>query len=480
MKRAILALGLLIFIVVGPLMGEDVVNRTRHIQAQAPSPSATFSDETGSAFYQVGIFPRAMSYDGALMWVANWYDNTVTQLEGDNGRVVDTLTFQNLSNNVAQGPVALAWDGGFMWVAFYQDNLLLRVNPNTNQVETAFGPTDGIQAPVALLYDNANIWVLNQGRVGTAPGYLRKFETRLLSPVGDRCTVGRWPTAMTWDGSRIWVANALDNTVSVYNAANCTEEPQVISVKSFPMTLAYDGIHVWVGHYDGEIVAIDANSLKIDASIKVDNLPGNPQRPIQLLYAFEHIWVTDVHAGSFAIIRALDGTVITQAVPLGTEFPATIGYTDDEIWVADWLNQQVVKHDPLSVWLADPSNDPAVITRTPGIPLPSPTATNTPTPTITPTPCDTEFPQRLIVGGRGVVNRDFPDRLRLRDNPGSTGTGVLDLYPPGTEFDVLDGPICIDAVAWWRVSVDGSEGWFAETLRQTNGFAGYTVDPIVE
>jgi DNA-binding beta-propeller fold protein YncE len=490
MKRAVFALVLLTLTILGPLVAEEGLD-TGNIQAQSalvtPSPTVPFER------YRIGYFPRSMVFDGTLMWVANWFDNSVTLLlavpqkvnepEENKGRVVRVLQYDGTANSpVGRRPVALAWDGNFIWLANYDDNQIYVINPDPNNpgLETVVGSAEGVRAPVAMLFDSAHIWVVNQGS-GTTPGYLLKIEARSRI-VLSRCPVGRFPTAITWDGTRIWVANGLDNSVTILDAANCEEGAQTINVHSFPITVAHDGIHLWVGHYDGSILVINAGTLKPDA-IVIDELPGNPPRPIQLMYAFEHVWVTNVHDGSFGIVRAINGEVVRQAIPVGGDFPATLGYTDDEIWIADWLNRTVFPFNPLSIWLEAPANSPDVITRTPGILLPTPTATATPTPTNTPTPCDADFPPRLVVGGRGIINREYGTLpLILRDNPGSTGTTRLNSYLPGTTFDVLDGPVCILGTAWFKVKVnaDGLEGWFAETLRTQGGTQAYTVDPLSE
>ena len=38
----------------------------------------------------------------------------------------------------------------------------------------------------------------------------------------------------------------------------------------------------------------------------------------------------------------------------------------------------------------------------------------------------------------------------------------LDLIPPGSPFEVLDGPVCNQNFAWFQVNYDGLVGWTAE------------------
>jgi hypothetical protein len=92
-----------------------------------------------------------------------------------------------------------------------------------------------------------------------------------------------------------------------------------------------------------------------------------------------------------------------------------------------------------------------------------PTATDTPVPTDTPTPihCPGALPSQLQVGKQARVNEGIPNRLR--DAPGKTGVFLTNL-DGGTILDVLDGPVCKDGYAWWKVRAYGTQvGWTVES-----------------
>jgi hypothetical protein len=117
---------------------------------------------------------------------------------------------------------------------------------------------------------------------------------------------------------------------------------------------------------------------------------------------------------------------------------------------------------------------------------PTPTPTRTPpaaateaplataqTPTDTPTPfsfpaavqreptCPDAPVTRLILQERGRVLDDDPRALRMRSNPG-TENPIVAQIPIGGVFLVLEGPVCGEAYAWYRVRYRGTEGWVAE------------------
>jgi hypothetical protein len=97
----------------------------------------------------------------------------------------------------------------------------------------------------------------------------------------------------------------------------------------------------------------------------------------------------------------------------------------------------------------------------------TPTQVTTPTPFVFPvavpaTPVCPEAPRtRLIIQERGRVMDDDPRALRMRSGPG-TGNDIIDQLPINSVFLVLEGPVCGEDYAWWRVRHRNKEGWIAE------------------
>lgn len=117
-----------------------------------------------------------------------------------------------------------------------------------------------------------------------------------------------------------------------------------------------------------------------------------------------------------------------------------------------------------------PSNTPTA-SNTPlpsDTPTASPTASDTPlptdTPTITPTPtpitCTGAQVSRLYPGIPARVV-PFGGANRMRSEPSINGE-VVGSIPPGSSFEVLDGPECANGFAWFEVEFQGVVGWTAE------------------
>jgi hypothetical protein len=112
-------------------------------------------------------------------------------------------------------------------------------------------------------------------------------------------------------------------------------------------------------------------------------------------------------------------------------------------------------------------------------PTPTPAPTLTPSPTLTPTPaeCNPDLPERLVVGqqGRVVFTAEGANTpLNVRAAPGTGGERLARLAASVT-FEVVNGPVCADGLAWFEVEYGSpaERGWIAE------GQGGrYFVEPV--
>jgi WD40 repeat protein len=83
----------------------------------------------------------------------------------------------------------------------------------------------------------------------------------------------------------------------------------------------------------------------------------------------------------------------------------------------------------------------------------------TPTATTPASSGDCVLAPRLVVGQQGNLTSNIPSRLR--DAAGTAGQQIGQLEPLDT-FTLLEGPVCLDGINWWRVEAGDVEGWTAE------------------
>jgi hypothetical protein len=102
--------------------------------------------------YRVGRGPEAIAFDGANLWVANQFDNSLTKLGVVDGRALQTM-------QVGRRPVAMAFDGTNLWVANLFSNNVMMVRPED---ATVVGTSAVGRGPGGLAVDGGTIWVANR------------------------------------------------------------------------------------------------------------------------------------------------------------------------------------------------------------------------------------------------------------------------------------------------------------------------------
>jgi hypothetical protein len=90
----------------------------------------------------------------------------------------------------------------------------------------------------------------------------------------------------------------------------------------------------------------------------------------------------------------------------------------------------------------------------------------------TPTPCPGFLTTRLTVGGQGRVLTDppFPNNVR---SAADSDAPLIGQIPAGATFNVVEGPVCNDNSAWYRVQYGTLMGWTAEGVEDD-----YFVEPV--
>lgn len=90
------------------------------------------------------------------------------------------------------------------------------------------------------------------------------------------------------------------------------------------------------------------------------------------------------------------------------------------------------------------------------------TPTPLPSPTPTPDPCK-NFVSRVYKGEKVHIANLLDKNLNIRKLP-SLSAPIITSVQNGTEFQILNGPVCADTLMWWEASTtNGSvRGWIAE------------------
>ena len=184
-------------------------NTGQFVRSVRVGPPALRSDWSGQYWQYPSVDTRStVSSDGVSVWVANIWDNSVTQLNALTGAVIRTIA-------VGGAPSSISSDGTNVWVTNSADATVSRIDANTGDV----------RATIA---------------------------------------VGNAPTGIISDGSFVWVANTNDDTVTQL-AASTGAVVRTIITGDAPTTIAVRGTEVWVGNAgSGDLTRIHLGVVPAD------------------------------------------------------------------------------------------------------------------------------------------------------------------------------------------------------------------------
>lgn len=141
----------------------------------------------------------------------------------------------------------------------------------------------------------------------------------------DTISVGRDPYGVSADGTRVWVTNDADGTVSEIQASTGTVI-DTIAVGGKPLGVSADGTHVWVANNaDGTVSEIEASSGSV-----IDTIPAG-REPVGVSSDGDDVWVANPGPETVTEIEASSGTVI-DTIPVESR-PYFVSADGTDVWV---------------------------------------------------------------------------------------------------------------------------------------------------
>jgi YVTN family beta-propeller protein len=139
-KRSVRAL------LAGSLVLGGALTTVMMVGGALPAPAATVIQTI-----TVGSYPYAVSSDGTHVWVANYNDNTVSELNASTGSVIQTIP-------VGAKPDAVSSDGTHVWVTNGSSSTVTELNASTGAVVQTIGVGS---FPAGVSSDGTHVWVAN-------------------------------------------------------------------------------------------------------------------------------------------------------------------------------------------------------------------------------------------------------------------------------------------------------------------------------
>jgi hypothetical protein len=247
----------------------------------------------------VGIAPWLVRSDGADVWVANNSGNSVSRVRGSDGKLLETWTGATGARGVL---VAL----GRIFVTGATDpGQLYRIDPSqaAGSVTTIASNLGAI--PTAIAFDGSRIWTANVGGSVSivTPGASLPWTVTTV-------TTGFTAAAGTiFDGANIWVTDA--GTASLLKLDQSSGILQTVTVGTSPFFPAFDGTNIWVPNRNSNSVSVvRASNGAVLTTLTSNGLSG----PYSAAFDGQRVLVTNIDGNSISLWKAADLT------PLGS-FP---------------------------------------------------------------------------------------------------------------------------------------------------------------
>jgi YVTN family beta-propeller protein len=278
-----------------------------------------------------GSWPMSLAFDGAHVWVANYYGQ-LTKID------VETNAVMTSAFGVAYGCFGMAFDGEFLWLGDNGGGAIppgiVRIDIKTNTVAGRVGVGS---SPRGLAFDGRYVWVAN-GLSGTVSRINTATSARL--DIG----TGAGPKGLAFDGRYMWVTNSAGNSVTKIDPVNGSVVANISLATSHlwggPTCAAFDGTYLWVLGDGGFLTRIDANTNTIVSTVRA----GGSSFPQGIAFDGATIWVTN-QIGN-CVSRVNTAGAILSSVGVGPN-PQAIAFDGSHLWTCGFNNDGLVTKIPV-------------------------------------------------------------------------------------------------------------------------------------
>lgn len=284
-----------------------------------------------AATYAVGDSPRAVLTDGSALWVANGFDNSVTQLQATNCTATADSCGQALATYpVDELPVAIVEADGKLWVASALNSKLTALDKTSG---ATLLQVDLPNVPTAMIGTSDALWIANQfGNTVTKVDFAGNVVADF--------SVSGGPVALAFLDGIIWVATPANNEVVGITPADGTVVASV-ALEGQPVALVATTDYVWAAIADkNQVVAIESQYQSVHSTLNVG------ASPVALMFDGQRVWSANQGDNTLSKIDpksfSVTSTVKLSAKPYALA-ASTCGDACRDIWVASEASDSVLR-----------------------------------------------------------------------------------------------------------------------------------------
>ena len=303
--------------------------------------------------------PIAIAFDGAHVWVANVFGNSVTEIDTTSGsvlRVIDARADDFVT------PIALAVSDSHVWIVNEGvrgdrrgTGSITELNANSGALIRVIKVRAAhFDNPAAIAIGGRHVWVSNL-ETSSAGGSITDIDerrgsiTRVVSSLGDYFD---GPVAIAAQGNDVWiVSSGVKNyygngqgvgSVTELNATTGTVV-RIITAQDVPFdepsAIVVRGNHVWVANLDySSIVELNSSNGSLVRFIQANSL----NEPLSMTVDRSHLWVANFLGNSVTELNTSNGEVV-RVVGAGINAPGGIVCDGAHVWVTNGPNDSVTE-----------------------------------------------------------------------------------------------------------------------------------------
>ena len=283
----------------------------------------------------VGLGPLTLKSDGADIWVADNFGDSVSRVRASDGKLLGTWTGATAAFGVL---VAM----GRVFAAGYTDpGNLYRIDPGqaAGSVTTV---TSGLGSPPrGITFDGSRIWTANDvGSGGNAsisivtPGATIPWTVTTV-------TTSQVPFGATYDGANVWITlNAIGPADLLQRLDSAGAVLQTVTVGSDPKLPVFDGTNIWVPNTASASVSV----VRASTGAVLQTLTGNGLAgPFAAAFDGQRVLVTNSSGNSVSLWKAADLTALGSS-PTGTVTSPRGACSDGvHFWIALFATDQIAR-----------------------------------------------------------------------------------------------------------------------------------------
>ena len=267
----------------------------------------------------VGTSPFGCEADGLDVWVTNISDASVSRVRAASGNFLGTWTGATNAREVlvAMGKVLVT--GG------NTPGKLYRIDPTEPAgVVTTVASNLGI-APFGITFDGGRVWVANAGGSVSivTPGVAIPWAVTSVS------TGFQGPIGSLFDGSNVWVTDFKANRLFKLDAFGAIL--QTVTVGTGGGLPAFDGTNIWVPNSNDNSVTV----VRASSGAVLTTLTGNGQdMPFSAAFDGERVLVTSQNGDAVSLWKAANLSPLESVFTGSITAPTGVCSDGIHFWIA--------------------------------------------------------------------------------------------------------------------------------------------------